>query len=111
MVPLADARLFAYLTKAFASVPDVSVVLERRSGRPANAVTAEHRAEERRTPPRVVSNFGCSVIRRPAPVAPEPPARPRTLLWPNLRITDVLTWTEEGAPRGIDVPPPKARAN
>ena len=113
VVPLEDARLFAYLTKSFASVPDVSVVLERRRGRPANAVTADdHRAEERRTRPRVVSNFGCSVIRRPAPVAPEPPAsRPRTLLWPNLRITDVLTSPEESAPRGIDVPPPNARAN
>lgn len=113
VVPLEDARLFGYLTKSFASIPDVSVVLERRRGRPANAVTAnEHRAEERRTHPRVLSTFGCSVIRRPAPVAPDPPAsRPRTLLWPNLRLRDVLTRTEESAPRGIDVPPPEARAN
>ena len=112
VVPLEDARLFGYLTKSFASIPDVSVVLERRRRRPPDAETAEYRAEERRTQPRVVSNFGCSVIRRPAPVAPEPPAsRPRTLLWPNLRITDLLTWTEESAPRGIDVPPPEARAN
>lgn len=113
VVPLEDARLFAYLTKSFASLPDVSVVLERRRSRPANAVTADdHRVEERRTRPRVMSSFGCSVIRRPAPVAPDPPAsRPRTLLWPHLRITDVLTSTEERAPLGIDVPPPKTRAN
>ena len=113
VVPLADARLFGYLTKSFASIPDVSVVLERRRGRSANVVTAsEHRAEERRTHPRVVSTFGCSVIRRPAPVAPDPPAsRPRTLLWPNLRLADVLTWTEERPPREINVPPPEARAN
>jgi hypothetical protein len=118
VVPLEDTRLFAYLTKSFASVPDVSVVLERRRGRSANEVTvADRGADERRAHPRVVSTFGCAVIRRPVPIAPapvppDPPAsRPRTLLWPHLRITDVLTWTEEGAPRGIDAPPPKARAN
>jgi hypothetical protein len=113
VVPLEDARLFGYLTKSFASVPDVTVVLERRRGRPANTgVVDDQRVDERRAHPRVVSNFGCSVIRRAAPVAPEPPAaRPRTLLWPNLRITDLVRQTDESAPRGIDVPPPRARAN
>lgn len=113
VVPFEDARLFEYLTKSFASVRDVNVVLERRRGRSANEVRAhDRRGEERRAHPRVVTNFGCAVIRRTAPVVPDPPvSRHRTLLWPHLRLTDVLTWTEESAPRGIDAPPPKAGAN
>jgi hypothetical protein len=43
------------------------------------------------------------VIRRPAPVVLDKPAsRGETLLWPNLRITDVLTWTEESAAHGTE---------
>jgi hypothetical protein len=102
VVPLGDDALFAYLTKSFASISDVKVVVERRHGRPANAVPAdERRGEDRRVPSRVVSNFGCAVIQRPTPVVPDTSALPgRTLLSPHLRITDVVTWTEESVPRG-----------
>ena len=106
MVPLEDAALFNYLTKSFAAVPDVRVVLERRRGRAADAAPDEGPVQDRRARARVVTSFGCSVIRRPAAVTPaavepEPPAsNGHTLLWPHLRITDVLSWNEETVPRG-----------
>jgi hypothetical protein len=111
VVPLEDATLFDYLTKSFASIPDVSVVLERRRGRPAGEAPArDGGGEDRRTQARVVSSFGCAVIRRQPQVVPDTsPSHGRTLLWPNLRITDVLTWTEESALRRADAPPPHAR--
>jgi hypothetical protein len=113
VVPVADAPLFDYLTKSFASVPDVRVVLERRQSRAASEASAhDGRGEDRRAQARVVSNFGCAVIRRPPPVAPETPSsRRRTLLWPHLRISDVVTWTDERAPRGVDAPPPSGRTS
>ena len=106
VVPVEDATLFDYLTKSFASIPDVSVVLERRRGRPAGEAPGRAGAEDRRAQARVVSSFGCAVIRRQPQVVPDTSAsRGRTLLWPNLRITDVLTWTEESSLRGADGPP------
>jgi hypothetical protein len=111
VVPVEDAPLFHYLTKSFASVPDVSVVLERRRGRAVSEAPAhDGLAEDRRAQAQLVSNFGCRVIRRRPPVAPETPAsRSRTLLWPNLRISDILTGTEERALRGVDAPPTNGR--
>jgi hypothetical protein len=99
VVPLADAALFDYLTKSFAPVKDVRVVLDRRRARPADAASREP-APNRRADPRVVSNFGCAVIRRPVAAPAEAPvSRPRTLLWPHLRIADVLSWPEDSATR------------
>jgi hypothetical protein len=111
VVPLADAPLFDYLTKSFASIPDVSVVLERRRGRPVSEPAANDRgAEDRRAQAQPVSNFGCAVIRRQTPVAAETAALPgRTLLWPNLRITDVLAWREERSLQGAQTPPANGR--
>jgi hypothetical protein len=104
VVPVEDGSLFNYLTKSFASVPDVSVVLERRRGRGNEAPARDGRGQDRREQARPVSNFGCAVIRRQPAVAPEPPtSRGRTLLWPNLRISDVLS------ARGSDVPPGNGR--
>lgn len=104
VVPVEDAPLFNYLTKSFASVPDVSVVLERRRGRGNEAPVRDDHGHDRRAEARPVSNFGCAVIRRQPAVAPEPPAsRGRTLLWPNLRLSDVLS------ARGSDVPPANGR--
>jgi len=105
VVPVEDAPLFDYLTKSFASIPDVSVVLDRRNGRAESEASArDGRGQDRRAQACLVSNFGCAVIRR-QPAAPEAPtSRARTLLWPNLRITDVLARTEQSA-RGADVPP------
>ena len=100
VVPVKDAPLFHYLTKSFAAVPDVSVVLERRRGRAVSETAAhEGRREDRRAQARLVSNFGCAVIRRPSPAVPQAPAaaRGRTLLWPHLRITDILPRTEQRA--------------
>jgi hypothetical protein len=105
VVPLEDAALFDYLTRSFAAVSDVRVVLERRRARPADS--PEGPAQDRRARAPVVTNFGCSVIRRPAAVVtaaavvPDTPAsNGRTLLWPHLRITDVLSWNEETVRRG-----------
>jgi hypothetical protein len=95
VVPVEDAPLFEYLTKSFASIPDVSVLLERRQSRAVGEASARNgHGQDRREKARPVSNFGCAVIRRQPAVAPEAPtSRGRTLLWPNLRIDDVLTWT------------------
>jgi hypothetical protein len=112
VVPLADATLFDYLTKSFASIPDVTVVLDRRRSRGGGEVLARDGAENRRAEASVVSSFGCAVIRRqPQGVPDESVPRRRTLLWPNLRLSDVLPWSEESALRGADTPPPNARTS
>lgn len=95
VVPLEDAALFEYLKSSFASVPDVRVVVERRRVRGAAEESADNPRGDRRATAGVVSNFGCAVIRRPSPVVHDPSSNGRTLLWPHLRVTDVLSWTEQ----------------
>ena len=111
VVPVGDSALFEYLTRSFALVRDVRVVLERRRRQPEGAVPADDRGgKERRSQPRLLSNFVCAVFRRPVPLAVDKPAaRGETSKWPHVRITDVATWTEESAPRPTMHSRPKLR--
>jgi hypothetical protein len=89
VVPRNETRLHEYLRRSLASVKNVEVVLDRRA-------TASPPADDRRR--RASRNSErkiliCSLVRCPAEPAPppDPPApsreeRPRTLLWPGLRI-------------------------
>ena len=101
VVPANDPALFEYLAASMRPVPDVEVILDRRRSRPAESQGGTEPAtgvnRRRGRPP--ASAFQCLVIRRPAPAAEPAPAQPihdaptetpRTLLWPALRLRDVL---------------------
>ena len=90
VVPRKETRLHEYLCRSLASVKNVEVVLDRR----AMAVTPAD--DRRRRAPHNAERkiLICSLVHCPAAPAPrpDPPApsregeRPRTLLWPSLRI-------------------------
>jgi hypothetical protein len=101
VVPANDPALFEYLAASMRAVPDVEVILDRRRSRPAEpqAATEPATGVNRRTGRPPSSAFQCLVVRRAAPVAEPAPAAPipdattetpRTLLWPALRLRDVL---------------------
>lgn len=88
VVPRHETRLHEYLSRSMASVKNVEVVLDRRAA--VSTPPDERRGRSSRNSERRI--LICSLVRCPA----EPPARPlagptelerpRTLLWPGLRI-------------------------
>ncbi len=128
VVPANDPALFEYLAASMRPVPDVEVILDRRRARPAEsqAATEQVTGVNRRTGRPPASAFQCLVVRRPSPAAEPaqatptdaaptdaaptdeaptdeaPTEAPRTLLWPALRLRDVLpevTTGQAAAPR------------
>jgi hypothetical protein len=90
VVPRKETQLHEYLRRSLASVKNVEVVLDRR----ATAITpaddrrrrAPHNAERKIL---ICSLVRCPPAPAPRPVPPPPSRegeRPRTLLWPGLRI-------------------------
>ncbi len=118
VVPANDPALFEYLAASMRPVPDVEVILDRRRARRAEsqAATEQVTGVNRRTGRPPASAFQCLVVRRPSPAAEPAQAAPtdaaptdeatteapRTLLWPALRLRDVLpevTTGQAAAPR------------
>jgi hypothetical protein len=118
VVPANDPGLYEYLAASMRPVPDVEVILDRRRPRPAEsqAATEQVTGVNRRTGRPPASAFQCLVVRRPSPAAEAahaaladdaatsdaPTEASRTLLWPALRLRDVLPEVTSGqaaAPR------------
>ncbi len=89
-----EAKLLAYLTRAFAGVEGVEVVLDRRrhERRLRGGRTPDRRRADRRSmsgEPVVSHLFGCRRVRlpsRPSGGARRDRVASRTLLWPGLRL-------------------------
>jgi hypothetical protein len=85
IVRVGEARLYEYLTRSLAGVPDVQVLLDRRRGdrrREPRPVMQERRRGERRHPPDL-SPLGFQLVRsrgattaQPVPGAPRDTPRP-----------------------------------
>lgn len=91
VVPRKETQLHEYLRRSLAAVKNVEVVLDRR------ATAATPADDRRRRAPQSSERkiLICSLVRCPAEPPPpptDPPGssrqaeRPRTLLWPGLRI-------------------------
>jgi hypothetical protein len=90
VVPRKEIRLHEYLCRSLAAVKNVEVVLDRR----ATPATPAHERRQRASQTSERKILICSLVRcrTEPPAPPDRPAprheaeRPRTLLWPGLRI-------------------------
>jgi hypothetical protein len=93
IVPRREPGLHEYLQRALACIKDVEVVLDRRAAAATPADDRRRRPEQTSARQLLICSMVHCPIEAPAPATPPPaPAaseasgRPRTLLWPDLRL-------------------------